>query len=162
MIKRFCRQARGRKGSSLIEFALASIVLIPIFIGTFQFGYTFYVYNLMSNQVRAGARYASMRAYKCGNSSSMTTYATQVKNVVRFGNPSGTGTVIEPGLTDGQVSVGIYDMSGNAADATHTPSYVVVSALNYTVDAVIYTFNFNGKPSVRMPYLGNYQAAETE
>src|SRR3954454_22859515 len=125
---------RGRKGNSLVEFALAATVLIPIFIGTFQFGYAFYVYNLMSSQVRAGARYATMRTYKCGNSSSMTAYSTAVKNVVRYGNPTGTGSVIEPGLLDNEVSVGIYDSSGNAADATHTPAYVVVKALNYTVD----------------------------
>jgi len=153
---------RARNGNALVEFALAATVLIPIFIGTFQFGYAFYVYNLMSSQVRAGARYASMRTYKCGNPSSMTSYLTQVKNVVRFGNPTGTGTVIEPGLQDSQVSIGIYDSSGNAADATHTPSYVVVNASNYSVDAVVYTFTFNGKPSVQMPYLGTYAPAETE
>ena len=153
---------RSRRGSAFIEFALAATVLIPIFLGTFQFGYGFYVYNLMSSQVRAGARYASLRTYRCGNTSSMTAYTSAVKNVVRFGNPAGTGTVIEPGLQDSEVSIGIYDMNGVAADATHTPSYVVVKAANYTVDAVITTFNFNGKPSVTMPYIGQYAAADTE
>ena len=94
---------RSRRGSAFIEFALAATVLIPIFLGTFQFGYGFYVYNLMSSQVRAGARYASLRTYRCGNASSMTAFTTAVKNVVRFGNPTGTGTVIEPGLQDSEV-----------------------------------------------------------
>jgi len=153
---------RSRRGSAFIEFALAATVLIPIFLGTFQFGYAFYVYNLMSSQVRAGARYASLRKYRCGNPASMTAYTTAIKNVVRFGNPTGTGTVIEPGLQDGGVLIGIYDVNGVAADATHTPNYVSVSATSYTVDAVVTTFTFNGKPSVTMPYLGQYAATETE
>src|SRR5260370_20304153 len=153
---------RSRRGSAFIEFALAATVLIPIFLGTFQFGYAFYVYNLMSSQVRAGARYASLRTYRCGNASSMTAYQTAVKNVVRYGNPAGTGTVIEPGLKDSEVSISILDVNGVAADASHTPSYVVVKALNYTVDAVVTTFDFNGKPSVTMPYVGQYAPAETE
>lgn len=150
------------RGNALIEFALAATVLVPIFIGTFQFGYAFYVYNLMSSQTRAGARYASLRTYRCGSAASMTAFTTAVKNVVRFGNPSGTGTVIEPGLQDNQISVIIKDASGNDADSTHTPSYVVVNASNYTVDAVIVTFNFNGKPKVTMPYIGQYAPSETE
>src|SRR6476660_1173052 len=101
-----------RRGNALVEFALAATVLIPIFLGTFQFGYAFYVYNLMSTQVRSGARYASLRTYRCGNSSSMTAFQTAVRNVVRYGNPTGTGTVIEPGLQDGQISVSILDASG--------------------------------------------------
>ena len=151
-----------RRGNALIEFALASTVLIPIFLGTFQFGYAFYVYNLLSTQVRSGARFASMRTYRCGNASSMTAYKTAVKNVVRYGNPSGSGTVIEPGLTDSQVSVSIKTTAGVDADATHTPSYVVVSTTDYSVDAVFTTFNFNGKPKVQFPYLGVYSPADTE
>ena len=146
----------------MVEFALASSLLIPIFIGTFQFGYAFYVYNLLSTQVRAGARFASMRTYRCGSSSSMAAYKTAVRNVVRFGNPTGTGTVIEPGLADNQVSVSIKTAAGVDADATHTPSYVVVTTANYSVDAVITTFSFNGKPTVQFPYLGLYAPVETE
>jgi hypothetical protein len=35
----------------MIEFALASFVVISLFIGTCQFGYTFYVYNLLCTQM---------------------------------------------------------------------------------------------------------------
>jgi len=151
-----------RRGNALIEFALAATVLIPIFLGTFQFGYAFYVYNLLSTQVRSGARFASMKKFRCSNASSITNFKTAIKNVVRYGNPSGTGTVIEPGLTDSQVSVSIKTSSGVDADATHTPIYVEVSTANYSVDAVFTTFNFNGKPTVRFPYLGVYSPSETE
>jgi Flp pilus assembly protein TadG len=151
-----------RRGNALVEFALASTVLIPIFLGTFQFGYAFYVYNLLSTQVRSGARYASMRTYRCGSPASMDKYKSDVRNVVRYGSPTVTGTVLEPGLLDTQVSVSIKTSSGVDADATHTPSYVVVSTANYSVDVVFTTFNFNGKPTVQFPYLGVYSPADTE
>lgn len=153
----FIKRLRSRRGNAMVEFALASGVLVPLFLGTFQFGYTFYVYNLLCTQMRAGARYASLKTFQC---SSIDTFKTQVKNMVMYGNPDGTGTLIEPGLTAAQLDVEVKDVNGNNADATHTPSYVTVTTVNYSVNAVVTTFNFNGKPIVRFPYLGRYAPAE--
>ena len=144
----------------MVEFALASFVIIPLFVGTFQFGYTFYVYNLLCTQMRAGARYASLKTFKCLSSSEIDSFKTSVKNMVMYGNPDGTGTLIEPGLTPGQIDVEVKDSSGNNADSSHIPSYVTVTTQNYSVNAVITTFNFNGKPIVRFPYLGRYAPGE--
>src|SRR5882724_8796693 len=98
----FNSRFRSRRGNAMLEFGLASLVLIPMFLGTFQFGYTFYVYNLMTTQVRAGARYASMRTFRCGNPASITNFKAHVKNVVIYGTPTagGAGTNLVPGLTD--------------------------------------------------------------
>ena len=137
----------------MVEFALASFVLIPLFLGTFQFGYTFYVYNLLCTQMRAGARYAPLKTFQCSQSSEIDTFKTAVKNMVMFGNPDGSGNLIEPGLTASQIDVEIKDPNGNNADASHIPSYVTVTTVNYSVNAVITTFNFNGKPIVRFPIL---------
>jgi Flp pilus assembly protein TadG len=156
---------RSRRGNALVEFALSSLILIPIFVGTFQFGYTFYIYNLLCTQMRAGARYASTRTFRCSNSTSITNFKGKVKNMVRFGNPDGSGTLIEPGLTDAQLDVQIKDKAGVNADDTHVPAYVIVStstATPYTVDAVFTTFTFSGKPVVRFPYIGEFAPAETE
>lgn len=144
----------------MIEFAAASIILIPLFVGTFQFGYTFYVYNLLCTQMRAGARYASLKTFKCLSSSEITDFKTAVKNMVMYGNPDGTGTLIEPGLTASQIDVEVKDVNGVNADQSHIPSYVTVTTLNYQVDAVITKFTFNGKPIVRFPYLGRYAPFE--
>jgi len=144
----------------MIEFALASFVLIPLFVGTFQFGYTFYVYNLLCTQMRAGARYASLKTFYCLSSSEIASFKTSVKNMVMYGNPDGTGTLIEPGLTAAQIDVEVKSSTGANASATVVPSYVTVTTINYRVDAVITTFNFNGKPIVRFPYLGRYAPAE--
>jgi Flp pilus assembly protein TadG len=145
----------------MVEFALASSVLIPLFLGTFQFGYTFYVYNLLSTQMRSGARFASMKAYKCSGAGDAN-YKQKVRNVVRFGNPSGTGSVIEPGLTDAEVTVYIRDSTGADASTTKTPNYVEVYTTSYVVNSLFTTYTFTNKPYVRMPYLGNYQPTLTE
>ena len=159
-------RSRSRRGNAMVEFALASLILIPIFVGTFQFGYTFYVYNLLCTQMRAGARYASVRTFRCSNADSITNFKANVKNMVRFGNPDGSGALIQPGLKAEQLDVQIKDRTGVVdADATHVPAYVIVStstATPYTVDAVFTTFTFSGKPVVRFPYIGEFAPAETE
>jgi Flp pilus assembly protein TadG len=151
---------RGRRGNAMVEFALAAGVLIPLFVGTFQFGYTFYVYNLLCSQMRAGARYASLLTFACSSANEITSFKTAVKNVVMYGNPAGTGTVIEPGLTASQLDVEIKDSSGNNAGPSNIPSYVYVTTVNYSVNAVITTFSFNGKPIVKFPYVGRYAPNE--
>jgi Flp pilus assembly protein TadG len=155
-------RGRSRAGNAMVEFALASTILFPLFIGTFQFGYSFYVYNQLTTQVRAGARYASIRKFRCSDATGVTSFKTAVKNVVRYGNPSGTGTLLDPGLTDAQVSVKVKDRHGDDADATHVPNYVEVATTGYSVNAVVTTINFNGKPYVRFPYVGVFAPAETE
>jgi Flp pilus assembly protein TadG len=153
-------QRRGRRGNAMIEFAFAAGVLIPLFLGTFQFGYTFYVYNLLGTQMRAGARYASLKTFACQSSSEISSFKTAVQNVIMYGNSAGTGNLIEPRLLASQIDVEIKDAGGNNADATHIPSYVYVTTLNYSVNAVITTFALSGKPFVQFPYVGRYAPAE--
>src|SRR4051794_8548845 len=108
MITRSMNRFRSRRGNAMLEFGLASLVLIPLFLGTFQFGYTFYVYNLLSTQIRAGARYASLRTFRCSNSAGITAFKTAVANMVVYGDPTGTATtVLVPGLTTAGVDVEI-------------------------------------------------------
>src|SRR5947209_7968430 len=158
----FNSRVRSRRGNAMLEFGLASLVLIPMFLGTFQFGYTFYVYNLMTTQVRAGARYASLRTYRCGNNASITNFKNIVKNVVVYGNQSGTGVNLVPGLTDpAKVDVQILDAANNEGTA-NLPVNVTVRIINFPVDAVVGSFNFNGKPVLTFPYQGQYAPGETE
>jgi Flp pilus assembly protein TadG len=145
----------------MIEFALASFVLIPLFVGTFQFGYTFYVYNLLCTQMRAGARYASLKTFK-GSDANYSDFKTAVQNMVMFGNPTNDGTakLIEPGLTPAQIDVKVLGSNNADASPTNIPSYVTVTTVGYQIDAVITKFTFSGKPIVRFPYLGRYAPAE--
>jgi len=151
---------RRQRGNAMIEFALSVGVLVPLFLGTFQFGYTFYIYDILSTQMRSGARYASMRAFTCKDAASITDFKTATKNMVLYGNPDGTGSVIAPGLTAGMIDVQIKDRLGANADKNSVPAYVAVTTLNYNMDAVVRKFNFNNKPYVYFPYVGRYAPEE--
>ena len=45
----------------MLELAISAGVMVTCLGGTFQFGYTFYVYNQLVTAVGNGARYASVR-----------------------------------------------------------------------------------------------------
>jgi Flp pilus assembly protein TadG len=158
----------SRSGNAMVEFALASLILIPIFIGTFQFGYTFYIYNLLGTQIRAGARYASMRTFNCADSTSIGKFKTAVKNMVMYSNPSPgqSPTAIISGLSLTQIDVEIKAANGTTdADKNNVPVTVTVSTSTgapFAVDAVFKTFTFSGKPILQFPYMGQYQPAATE
>ncbi len=148
----------------MIEFAAAAGILIPLLLGTFQFGYTFYVYNLLCTQMRAGARYASLKKFK---GSDVSGFKTAVKNMVLYGDPyAASGSkALEPGLTAGQIDVEIKASDGTTdASATVVPAMVWVTTAGgdnaYSVDAVITKFSFSGKPIVTFPYVGQYAPAE--
>jgi Flp pilus assembly protein TadG len=156
----------SRRGNALVEFALASLILIPMYFGAFQFGYTFYVYNLLCSQIRAAARYGSIRTFNAGSNSSITAFSTAVKNVVIKGNPDGSGTVIEPGITAANLEVLLLGTNGNAASATNVPTTLTVRTASganaYQVDAVVTKFTFTGKPYLTIPYTGQFAPAGTE
>jgi Flp pilus assembly protein TadG len=154
------------RGNAMIEFALASLILFPIFLGTFQFGYTFYVYNLLCTQIRAGARYASMRTF---NALSIQKFKDATANMVVYGNPTPgqSPTGIIPGLSTNQIDVEIKAANGATnADNNNVPVTVIVTtaagANAFTVDAVFKTFSFSGHPSLQFPYTGQYAPAGTE
>lgn len=137
----------SRQGSALLEFALATSILIPLFTGTFQFGYTLYVYNNLQSAVRGGARYASMRSYDSANDMPSIGFSTAVKNMVVYGNPDGTGQPVSRGLTISNVQIQP-NMNGAA------PESITVQIAGYKIDAVFTSFTFNGKPGATFPYTG--------
>jgi Flp pilus assembly protein TadG len=140
-------KTRARRGNAILEFALASSILVPLFAGVFQFGYTLYVYNNLDSAVRGGARYASLRSYDSGTATPSAAFSKAVGNMVVYGNPDGTGSPVAPRLSVANVEV-LPNMNGAA------PESVTVRITNYAVDAVFTTFRFNGKPSVTFPYSG--------
>jgi len=48
---------RQRQGHSLIEFAIALLIVIPIFMGVFDLGRAVYIYSVISASAQEGARY---------------------------------------------------------------------------------------------------------
>lgn len=157
------RRQHRRRGNTLVEFAVSSGLLVALFTGTFQFGYAFYIYNNMITAVRDGARYASVAPMTKSSSSNSTPTAFRdaVRNMVVYGkaSPTLTGSNVDsplvPNLTVNNVDVVVtfQNVSGN-----YNPRQVQVRIINYNVDSVFRTFTFNGKPTLTMPYLGQYCA----
>src|SRR5438270_13895692 len=90
---------RRRSGTAVIELALSLPVLVSVFLGTLQFGYSFFIYNELEQSVRAGARYASLRTYASLTATPDAAYTTAVRNAVIYANPAGGTQVVAPGLT---------------------------------------------------------------
>jgi Flp pilus assembly protein TadG len=141
----------------MLEFALSAVLLMSVFSGTFQFGYTFFVYNKLQTGVGAAARYASLLPFSNNNDQTVpNSYTTQVKNMAVYGNPSPANgaTPIAPGLTAANVSVTVN--FENPGTPQNRPVSVRVEMVNYQVYAVFKTFTFNNKPSVTELYTGSY------
>ena len=139
----------SNRGNALIEFALSFGLITLLMSGTFQFGYSFYVYNKLANAVRAGARYASLRTYDSSSETPSAGFLTAVRNVVVYGDPAGGSQPVAPGLTTDKVSLAVLMSSG-------VPDTVTVNLNNYQLDAVFATLNWSGKPAATFRYQGRF------
>jgi Flp pilus assembly protein TadG len=139
----------GRRGSTVVEFALSFSLLFTVLAGVFRFGYFYYLYNSLVSAVRGGARYASLRAYDSDTSVPSTAYLYAVRNMVAYGNPQGGTQPVVPGLTPEKVSVTV-TMDRNV------PHEVTVAINDWTIDAVVTSINLKGKPKATFPYMGRF------
>lgn len=146
-MRRLIQKFASRRGNAMIEFALSAGVLLPVFAGTFQFGYTFFVYNNLESAVRGGARYASLLSYDSSTSTPSTSYSNAVKNMVVYGNSAGTGSPVVSGLGVANVEV-LPTMAGSV------PKTITVHITGFTVDAIFGSTTFTSKPSTTFPYTG--------
>lgn len=152
---------RGERGNTIVEFALGWTVLWLLFSGVFQFGYTFYIYNIMQTSVTNAAEIASRMPY---DNSNISNYVTQVSEAAAYGDISGTTPVV-PGLswsacqqsgnvwTCGNIKVTMGYITGSDG-TTQVPTDVTVAITAYSVNAVFRTFTFTGKPRATTAYLG--------
>ena len=141
---------RCRRGNIMIEFAIGAGVLTSIFAGTFQFGYTFYQYNLLKNAVGDGARYASLRNYDSSSSTPSDTFKQAVQNMVVYGDPGGGTSPVAPHLTTSNVNLNVTFTNG-------IPTAMAVSITDYTIGAVFGSTTLTNKPVVTYAYQGIYQ-----
>lgn len=149
---------RRERGHAMLELAICSAVLVSCLGGTFQFGYTFYVYNQLVTAVGNGGRYAAMRTYRAATADDVEKGKRAIRNMVVYGDPQATsGTeAVAPGLTPQQVDVKwVSDPSG-------APTAVDVSIVNFNLNAVFKTILFSGRPGVEFPFVGRYAPSERE
>jgi len=146
---RGCQFRRRQKGSSMIEFALGAGVLLAVFSGTFQFGYTFYQYNNLSNAVNAGAHFAALRPYDSATESPSTAFSNAVKNMVVYGDPDGGTKPVVPGLTPSHVTLTVNFEK-------EVPAEVTVAINGFVINSVFAKIECNQKPKVTYAYQGVY------
>jgi Flp pilus assembly protein TadG len=148
---------RNQSGHAMIELAVCSAVMVSCLAGTFQFGYTFYVYNQLVTAVGNGGRYAAMRTYRGASAADLEKARAAIRNMVVYGDtrPTDLQPVVANLRTD-QVEVEwVKDKSG-------APTAVRVAISNYPVNAVFKTISLEGRPGVEFPFVGRYAPGERE
>jgi len=90
---------RSQQGSTAVEGALVLTVFLVTFIGIIDIGTVLFRMQGLTERARAGARWGVVNTYD----------VTNIRNVVIYGNPSGTGGALF-GLTAGLVSVSQVDL----------------------------------------------------
>lgn len=114
-----CRN--NERGSTLVEFSIGVTVFLTAMFGVMEFGRALWVHNALTDAARRGARYATMHSPSDVNG---------VKNVVVYGDPTGSGQPMLTNLTTANVNVSYNNFGLN--DGT-----VSVSITNYQFQFVI-------------------------
>jgi len=136
-----------RRGSSVVEFALGSGVILVAFMGTFQFGYTLLQYNRLENAVVQGVRYASLIPYDSNTTAPSAAFQAAVQNMVLYGSPTTGTTPVLSGLTAQNVTLTVTFTNG-------IPSAMTVAITGYTIDGLFGSSTLTGKPQISYPYQG--------
>lgn len=103
---------KSERGSTVAEFAVASLFFFTMLIGIIEFGRLLYTHNALTDATRRGARYASLNGEN----------AACVKNVVIYGEKhvdsecAPTGPPLINGLTAEDI-----DVTYEGADTDHLP-----------------------------------------
>jgi TadE-like protein len=141
----------------MIELAVCSAVMVSCLAGTFQFGYTFYVYNQLVTAVGNGGKYAAMRTYRAASEGDLEKGRAAIQNMVVYGDTRPTELIpVVANLRPDQVEVEwVKDQSG-------VPTSVHIAIRSYPVNAVFKTISLDGRPGVEFPYLGRYAPGEVE
>jgi Flp pilus assembly protein TadG len=138
---------KRERGSALVELSLCLPVLVALFLGGWQFGYSYFIYGSLEQAVRAGARYAAKATYTSTTSTPTAQFQTAVQNMVVYGDPTGTSTQpVAPGLTTSNVSLAVtYPVGVNA------PTGFTVAIVNYRMPAAFGNIALNNKPMAWFP-----------
>jgi len=146
------KTGRAECGSVMIEFTLSLSVLIPLFLGTWTFGYAFFQYSQLENAVRAGARFASLQTYDSATTTPSTTFLTAVQKMTVYGDPAADTTSATPvvsGLTTSNVQLTVAFSSG-------APSTMTVSITSFALRTYVGSVTLTNKPYVWFPFVGTF------
>ena len=132
----------------MLEFALGWSILFMLFSGVYQFGYTYYVYNVLLTSVANAAELGSKLAYDNGN---VGAYTTALKNMVVYGDEVAGTKPLAPNLSTSQVTVNV-----TTSGTVGFPSAVTVYISGYTINSIFKTFPLTTKPRATAAYSGTF------
>ena len=146
------RFRRDEQGVQLLEMAIVIPIMLVLFAAVAEFGRYFYEYTTLAKASRLGARYLISKSVN-----SSVNYETIAKNMVVYGNATGSGSPLLTGLTADNVEVTY------AGPVSGVPETVTVTIVNYphvplfNLGALLnnntLSLAVNVKPSVTMRYL---------
>ncbi len=119
---------RRQHGLATVEFALAATVLLVILLGAIEVGRLLYVWNVLGEAARRGARVAAV----CPPGD------TRVRDIAVFNVRDGGGsTPLLTGFGPGNVAVSYLDAAGNAGATGLAIEYVSVTVAGYVHNFVV-------------------------
>lgn len=135
---------RGRqKGTALVEATICLPVLLLLMIAAGEVTNAFVQHNTLTKAVRDGARHAAATAINGAKVLDLTTViVNEVRNLVVYGNTSGSGSPVLPNLTVAAVTV--TDIGSGNIEVRAQYSYSGV------VGPVLPAFGFGSSPSTIM------------
>jgi Flp pilus assembly protein TadG len=146
------RFRRDEQGVQLLEMAIVIPILLILFAAVAEFGRYFHEYTTLAKASRLGARYLISKSVN-----SSVNYETIAKNIVVYGNASGSGSPILSGLSAANVEVTY------AGPVAGIPDTVTVTIVNYPHQPLFdlgallrnssLSMAIDVKPSVTMRYL---------
>lgn len=137
----FNKNCNWQQGLASVEFAIILPLIVLIALSVAELGRGLYQYNTLSKSVQDGVRYLSDKVVDDSgvlldilivDGDNLRTLEANTKNLVVFGDISGGGTPVIPGLALNNVSVTAIDvpMPGDTAlpGGGISPNHVKVSA----------------------------------
>jgi hypothetical protein len=98
-------KARER-GTATVEAAIALPLLLFLMVAAVEIGRAFIQYTVLADSSRNAIRHVAEVAMQARQRVTITpAVITQTRNLVVYGNETGTGTAILPGLTASQVTI---------------------------------------------------------
>jgi Flp pilus assembly protein TadG len=131
LASRIRRTLRAEAGSSIVEFALASIILFALVFGVMAICFALYSYNVVSEAAREATRYAIVRGSACKTLSNCNIDQTGLQTYIRG--------IAFPGISPLSLTVAASATTpaGTTCTGTLTPCNVPGNPVQVTVT---YTF----------------------
>lgn len=122
---RIGRAIRVEAGANIVEFALASIVLITLVFGVIAICLALYSYNVVAEAAREASRYAMVRGSACNSFADCKVTRIQLESYVQ--------SITWPGLASNSLTV----PTVNWPDGNNNPGSRVAVTVNYTLPLAI-------------------------